>query len=95
MATPKPVPSLLFAIGSESRLKILLSLGRAGVDMSVYRICRATGLNRRSLSYHLKILLENRLVEKKIYGEVSLYTVNKSNPDALALIDFFSKVKLW
>ena len=94
ISTLRPRSSLLSAIGNKSRLKILLSLWKAREEMTMYKICKATGLKRNSLSNHLRILLENELVERKIYGEIPLYTLNKSNPTVKALAEFFSKVNL-
>jgi predicted transcriptional regulator len=83
---------LLKAIGSFSRLKILVSLWRAEKKLIVHRICRSTGLNRATVRYNLSKLMECGLVSRKLYGSMSLYTFNTKNPKARALIEFLQKV---
>jgi len=81
-------------VGNASRIKILLALWRSGEELRVYRICRQTGLERSSARRHLDNLVDNGLVNKKIYGQIALYSVNKDNPRLNALVTFFKETRL-
>jgi len=83
---------LLRALGSFSRLKILVALWRAEKKLIVHRICQSTGLNRTTVRYNLSKLMECGLVSRRLYGSMSLYTINTENPKARALIDFLHKI---
>lgn len=85
---------LLNTLGNASRLRIFLALWKSKEELTVYRICRFTGLKRRLVDYHLPKLIESKLVLKKVYGEIPLYTINKEGHEANALIEFFKKVKI-
>jgi len=85
---------LLKAIGNESRLKILIALWKSNQELTIYKICRFTGLGRNSVVRHVRNLVRSELVSKKIYGEIPLYTINKDNFELNALIDFFRKTRL-
>ena len=85
---------LLNTIGNESRLKILITLRKSEQELTIYKISRFTGLGRNSVVRHIKNLVGSELVIRKIYGEIPLYTINKNNLKANALIDFFSKIKI-
>jgi len=82
------------AIGNQSRLKILLVLWKSDKELTVYKICQRTGLGRSAVSRHLHNLVEIGLVSRRIYGEIPLYAINKDNFSSVALIDFFSRMKL-
>lgn len=86
--------SLINAVGNTSRLKILLALWKSTEELTVYKISQRTLLKRERVAYHLQKLLESKLVLKKVYGVIPLYTINKGSPEANALIDFFTKTKL-
>ena len=85
---------LIDAIGNPSRLKILLVLWKSDKELTVYKICQRTGLGRSSASRHLHNLVETGLVSRRIYGEIPLYAINRNDPRAKALIEFFTKAKL-
>jgi len=82
------------AIGDPSRLKILLILWKSSEELTAYKICRRTGLGRSSVSRHIRSLAETGIVFKRIYGEIPLYCINRGNPRAIALTDFFTKIRL-
>ncbi len=81
------------AFGNPSRLKILLTLWKSDKELTVYKICKRTGLGRSAVSRHLRNLTEAGLVSRMIYGEVPLYSLNMKDFKAKALVDFFSKIK--
>jgi DNA-binding transcriptional ArsR family regulator len=82
------------AIGNSSRLKILLVLWKSDKELTVYKICQCTGLGRSAVSRHLRNLVETRLVSRRIYGEIPLYAINVNDFRAMAVVEFFSKMKL-
>jgi len=82
------------AIGNPSRLKILLALWKSDKELTVYKICQRTGLGRSSTARHLRNLVETGLVSRTVFGEILLYTINKEDFKAKAIIEFFVKTKL-
>jgi DNA-binding transcriptional ArsR family regulator len=82
------------AIGNPSRLKILLVLWKSEKELTMYKICQRTGLSRSSASRHIQNLVETGIVSKRIYGEIPLYTINKSNLRARAIVEFFTKIRI-
>jgi len=82
------------AIGNPSRLKILLVLWKSDKELTIYKICQRTGLGRSAVSRHIGSLVEVGLVSRRIYGEIPLYTVNKDDSRAKALMEFFTKIKI-
>lgn len=84
---------LLEVIGNVSRLKIVLALWKYNKELRIYKISQFTGLGRSAVKRHIQVLVESGLVSKKIYGEIPLYSINKENLIARALIDFFTKMK--
>jgi len=85
---------LLKVIGNASRLKILLALWKYNKELRIYKICQFTGLGRSAVRRHIKVLIDAGLVSRKLYGEISLYSINISNSVVAALIEFFTKAKL-
>lgn len=85
--------TLIKALGNASRLKILLALWKSKEELTVYKISKKTWLKRESVDYHLRKLVESKLVLRKVYGVIPLYTINKQSPEANALIEFFIKTK--
>jgi len=81
------------AIGNPSRLKILLVLWKSDKELTVYRICQHTGLGRSAVSRHLRKLLENELICRRVYGEIPLYAINGNDSRARAMIEYFAKIK--
>lgn len=84
---------LLDAVGNASRLKIFLALWKARDELVVYKTCKYTRLKRNLVNYHLRKLVESRLVLRKVYGVIPLYTMNKDSLEANALIELFIKAR--
>ena len=82
------------SIGNSSRIKILATLWKFDEELNVYKICRHTGLGRKAVNLHLNKLILNKLVSKKAYGSITLYTLNERNPKLIALVEFFKKAGL-
>jgi len=69
------------AMGSESRLKVLKTLVRAGdLGLSVGEIQNRTGIAPSTLAYHLKFLAAGGVVAQEKVGRT---TINRANFDAL------------
>jgi len=86
--------NLIQSVGNASRLKILLALWKSSGELRLYKICQNTGLERSSVQRHLNNLVENGLVNKKIYGQIVLYSINRDNPKLNALATFFKQAEL-
>lgn len=82
------------AIGNPSRLKILLVLWKSDKELTVYKICQRTGLGRSAVVRHLNNLVASGLVSRALFGEIPLYTINKGESNATAIIEFFVKARL-
>ena len=81
----------LDTIGNGSRLKIFLALLKSKDELTLYKICRLTGLKRKLVEYHILKLIVGELVLKKVYGQIPLYTINNESREANALIEFLTK----
>lgn len=79
------------AISDEFRLKILLYLYVNG-ERCVCHICDFFGLGQSSISYHLKILTEANIINKKQVAVWNYYSINKSNEMYTMLIDIFKNI---
>ena len=86
--------NLINAIGNVSRLKILLALWNSDKELTIYKICRITGLGRSSAVRHVRNLVGSKLVLKRVYGDIPLYAINKDRLEVSALINFFRKARL-
>ena len=84
----------IVAIGNPSRLKILLALWKSDKELTVYKICQRTGLGRSAVALHLNNLVASGLVSKAVFGEIPLYTINKDDSNARAVVEFFVKTRL-
>jgi len=84
----------IVAIGNPSRLKILLALWKSDKELTVYKICQRTGLGRSAVARHLNNLVGSGLVSKAVFGEIPLYTINKDDSNARAVVEFFVKTRL-
>lgn len=74
-------------MGSESRLKVLKTLIRAGeVGLSVGEVQSRTGIPPSTLAHHLRFLAAGELVEQQKFGRT---TINRARFEALQdLADF-------
>jgi DNA-binding transcriptional ArsR family regulator len=86
---------LLKALGNESRLRILLTLAsRKGEELTVYKIAKFGRMKEDVVRKNLLQLIEARLVERRIYGYISLYKLNEENLIVQKLLDFFTESRL-
>ena len=90
-----PRPPILTIIGNESRLRILLALAKHVSDsLTVYKIAKFSGLERKVIRPHLRKLVESELVQTKMYGPVFVYRLNKESTPVQRLMDLFNDSRL-
>ena len=96
MRLPMPFrPLLLKVLGSEARLRILLVLARnRGEDLTIYKIAKFSGLDRKVIRKHLSQLLAANLIHMKSYGPVCVYSINSDNAPVQRIIDLFNEARL-
>lgn len=88
-------PALLKALGNEARLRILLVLARnRGEDLTIYKIAKFSGLDRKVIRKHLGKLLATDLVHMKNYGPICVYSINSDNGPVQRIIDLFNEARL-
>jgi len=86
---------LLKTLGSEARLRILLVLARnKGEDLTIYKIAKFSGLDRKVIRKHLSKLVATNLVHIKSYGPISVYSINSDNGPVQRVIDLFNEARL-
>ena len=90
-----PRPPILTIIGNESRLRIILALAKHLSDsLTVYKIAKFSGLERKVIRPHLRKLVEAELVQAKMYGPISVYSLNKESTPVQRLMDLFDDSRL-
>ena len=90
-----PRPPLLTIIGNESRLRILLALAKhVSESLTVYKIAKFSGLERKVIRAHLRKLVEAELVHAKPFGPIFLYNLNKESTPVQRLMDLFNDSRL-
>ena len=90
-----PRPPLLTIIGNESRLRILLALAKhAGDSLTVYKISKFSGLERKVIKAHLRKLVDAELVHAKAYGPIFLYSLNNESTPIQRLMELFKDTRL-
>ncbi len=88
-------PLLLKTLGSEARLRILLVLARnRGEDLTIYKIAKFSGLDRKVIRKHLGKLVTTNLVHMKSYGPISMYSINSDSAPVQRVIDLFNEARL-
>jgi DNA-binding transcriptional ArsR family regulator len=88
-------PPLLTIIGNESRLRILLTLTRHLSDsLTVYKIAKFSGLERKVIRPHLRKLVEAELVQAKMYGPIFVYRLNRESIPVQRLMDLFNDSRM-
>ena len=88
-------PILLKTLGSEARLRILLVLARnRGEDLTIYKIAKFSGLDRKVIRKHLGKLVAANLVHMKSYGPISVYGINGDSGPVQRVIDLFNEARL-
>lgn len=86
---------LLKTLGSEARLRILLVLARnRDEDLTIYKIAKFSGLDRKIIRKHLNTLASANLIHIKNYGPISMYTINSDNGSVQRIIDLFNEARL-
>jgi len=85
---------LIDALGNRARLKILITLARSSTPLTIYKIGRYSGLGRSTINRNIGILVEAKLVERMLYGEIPLYKLNLESGDVKALVTAFREMKL-
>jgi len=90
-----PRPPLLTIIGNETRLRILLALAKhAGNPLTVYKISKFSGLERKVIRAHLRKLVEAELIRAKALGPIFLYSLNRESIPVQRLMDLFNDARL-
>jgi len=90
-----PRPPILTIIGNESRLRILLALAKHLTDsLTVYKIAKFSGLERKVIRPHLRKLVEAELVHAKTYGPIFVYSLNTESTPVQRLMDLFNDSRL-
>jgi len=88
-------PPLLKALGSEARLRILLALAKYNQDeLTVYKIAKFSGLDRKAIKRHLHKLVEAELVKTRMYGPLFVYSLNDQNMHMQKILDLFNGARL-
>jgi DNA-binding transcriptional ArsR family regulator len=88
-------PQLLKTLGSEARLRILLVLARnRGEDLTIYKIAKFSGLDRKVIRKHLGKLIATDLVHMKSYGPICVYSINSDSAPVQRIIDLFNEARL-
>lgn len=82
------------ALGNRARLKILLTLAKFSAPSTIYKIGRYSGLGRSTINRNIGILVEAKLVERTLYGEIPLYKLNLESDDMRVLVKAFREMKL-
>jgi DNA-binding transcriptional ArsR family regulator len=82
------------ALGNRARLKILIMLAKSSTPSTIYKIARYSGLGRSTINRNIGILVEARLVERTLYGEIPLYKLNPESDDMQVLVKAFREMKL-
>jgi len=86
-------PLLLRILGNESRLRILLALAQHTNDaLTVYKISKFSGLERKVIRTHLPMLVGAGLVEANPSQRYSLYSLNLSSRVVQRLVDLFALI---
>lgn len=75
--TNKDYASLFKALSDETRLKIVAFL-KSGKEHCACKILETLTIKQPTLSYHMKILLEARLIHARKQGTWMWYTLDKS-----------------
>lgn len=62
--------------------------------MTIYKIAKFSGLDRKVIRKHLGKLVEADLVHIKSYGPISVYSINSDNGPVRRIIDLFNEARL-
>ena len=62
--------------------------------MTIYKIAKFSGLDRKIIRKHLGKLVEADLVHMKSYGLISVYSINSDSGPVQRIIDLFNEARL-
>jgi len=62
--------------------------------LTIYKIAKFSGLDRKIIRKHLTKLVDANLVHMKNYGPVSVYNINSDNAPVQRIIDLFNEARL-
>lgn len=65
-----------------------------GEDLTIYKIAKFSGLDRKVIRKHLGKLVGSNLVHMKSYGPISVYSINSDNGPVQRVIDLFNEARL-
>jgi len=65
-----------------------------GEELTIYKIAKFSGLDRKVIRKHLGQLVTSNLVNMKIYGPISVYSINSDNGPVQKIIDLFNEARL-
>jgi len=85
---------LIEALGNQTRLRILLTLAKSSTPLTIYKIGRYSGIGRSTINRNIKQLIKARLVERVLYGDISLYALNFESDDVRVIINAFQEMGL-
>lgn len=69
---------------SKLRMKIMKILTQVG-ELNVSEIARKLGVNYKTTDKHLKILEDEDILQRKMFGRIRLYRLNERSPKAVAI----------
>ena len=62
--------------------------------MTIYKIAKFSGLDRKVIRKHLGQLIAANLVGMKAYGPIFVYNINSDNGAAQRVMDLFNEARL-
>ena len=62
--------------------------------MTVYKIAKFSGLDRKIIRKHMGKLVEANLVHMKSYGPISVYSINSDSGPVQRIVDLFNEARL-
>ena len=71
-------------LSSRLRMKILKILMQVG-ELNVSKIARRLGANYTTTDKHLKVLEDEGMIKRKLFGRIRLYRLNESSPKTQAV----------
>jgi DNA-binding transcriptional ArsR family regulator len=69
-------------------LKILMQVS----ELNVSQIARRLGVNYKTTNKHLKVLEDEGMIKRKVFGRIRLYRLNESSPKVKAVQNL---IKVW
>lgn len=76
-------------------MRILLALAKYNQnELTVYKIAKFSGLDRKAIKRHIHKLVEANLVRTKMYGPLFVYSLNDDNMHVQKIVDLFNEARL-